>query len=240
MDLSLRLETFLEVCYNNNIAKFASAANITGSTLARWLKGADLKYSNLIMFEQAGCNIGWLTSGMGNMFANNEIGDKLKNDIEIQNKIKDIYKQSFTSTIFIDLRESLISDIKKVHDVEEKNQIFLTKTMDIFNELNKKCHYIFINILLVNISEKIQSVLQEERFFGIDKKENINKFWEDIKEGFLPVLSGILFNYIGGELKNILLTEFGDFFDDFLVDESTTKTSVIDDGHGLPDDTIKE
>lgn len=79
MSISDRILSFISTCYKSQQA-FADAVEATKSQVSTWVNTSDykLKSDTLIKFSKAGLDVHWLLTGEGDMFANNELGDKFR------------------------------------------------------------------------------------------------------------------------------------------------------------------
>lgn len=83
-----RLEHFLEIANIPKI-KLAEMFKVTKGSVTSYVQSrSELSFANLYLLHQKGCNLTWLITGKGTMFAENECGNLLERQtvrVEVQN-----------------------------------------------------------------------------------------------------------------------------------------------------------
>ena len=78
MQFGNRLKKFITTCYENQTV-FADKLNVNQATVSRYVNETNQPdLENLIKMQELGLSIDWLIGGIGSMFAENEIGKKLR------------------------------------------------------------------------------------------------------------------------------------------------------------------
>jgi transcriptional regulator with XRE-family HTH domain len=122
MLLAERLEQFIAATLLKNKV-FAERLGMQPTQLQKYLSGTSPSAETLEKFAEAGCNIHWLITGEGRMYADNEAGRKLKkahqgigkeHEPELMGNLTDIpeFNQRVIDIADLETIESLITKIK--------------------------------------------------------------------------------------------------------------------------------
>ncbi len=85
MTFNIRLKEFIHNNYDS-IKSFSDQIKIDQTQLSKYIKGIHTpSYDILVKLFDAGLNINWLISGTGSMFADNDVGNKLRMEYEASN-----------------------------------------------------------------------------------------------------------------------------------------------------------
>lgn len=211
MSFEKRLNTFIKICYKGNVSAFASIADMQPSTISRWIKrsesvskgiklkikSSDPKLSHIIKLADMGCNIAWLISGKGTMFAYNNKGEDLQKQKFIIDGIKKVVEANNPTKI---IQSSYNKSSKINNQIDgEINPAYYFK---LFEDINEKCNFLFINYLLILLHEKIEFQKKENALLG--KEDSIGFDFDEIVP-YLPIIIGALIHYIGGETIKMII-----------------------------------
>ena len=92
-DFGQRLEYFLEIANIPKI-KLAEMFHVSKTSITSYVQSrSEISFANLYLLHQKGCNLTWLITGKGEMFADNEYGNLLERKVvrsEVQTPNNDI------------------------------------------------------------------------------------------------------------------------------------------------------
>jgi hypothetical protein len=122
MKLGYRLRMFALMAFDE-LNKFSTAIGTSPAVVSQWL--GDIKMPSCLYLERiyrTGCNLNWLVSGDGEMLADNEAGNALKEKNEkSENHL--IEKEVYSIPMITDLRILLRDDIEEIINkcLDERN-----------------------------------------------------------------------------------------------------------------------
>ena len=209
---STRLKVFIELCYRDLPFRVAKKSGINLTTLKKWLDGSDIKLSSIEKLSKTGLNISWLVSGMGTMFAHNEVGDNLKNSKEVENAVIDYFKTTFKSQKM----EIELNEIKKKMEErtskKEKVEEFLTNVKGWYHKVNKISNYTLTNYFLFTLRNRLQSRSDQKLLSTEDI--SIDIFHDNDIPLIYSIILSFALEYLGSDLYKI----FGEFLPDLIID----------------------
>ena len=81
MTVGDRLELFIQTCFNSQVT-FSKVVNLDATYLNRIIHDRNIPGAELLIkFLEIGLSIDWLLKGVGSMFANNQAGQELKQNL---------------------------------------------------------------------------------------------------------------------------------------------------------------
>ena len=120
MEVTKNIRKFIEAVFKSQRA-LASAMNISPQTLTPYMTGNSKPGWEIITkLWNVGCSIDWLITGEGDMFANNEAGEKHRAKFTVH---KQVSKAITLSDAELLMKIPIINDMKNIIKEEIKNDL---------------------------------------------------------------------------------------------------------------------